>query len=117
MARRTDDDTLHNKINEAVQRMPGYGRNLPAQLLDKIHRNAVREDMRCLMVFNIYMALRKKNPRVVLEELGDRAGLRSMFDEAIWGIENATFGASTDTWDSEAPKSTLYINMFSNTCG
>ena len=73
--------------------------------------------MRCLMIYNIDMSLRKKNPRIILEEFSKCAGLRGVMEEALGGVETAQFGTNMRSRDSETPKSTLYLNMYSDSCG
>ena len=117
LTRKTADDVMRKKIETEINKLPRLEEGIQQEILDQINRQAVKEDMRCLMVYNIDMSLRKKHPRMILEEFADRAGLSDLMNEAITGVENAQFGTNMRTNDSEAPKSTLYLNMYSDSCG
>ena len=71
MTRRTADEVINKKIEGEIQKLPRQEGEMQQDILDEIQRQAVKQDMRCLMVYNIDMSLRKKHPRMILDKFAD----------------------------------------------
>ena len=63
LTKRTADEVLSKKIEEEIQKMPRSEGGIPQQILDEIQRQAVKQDMCCLMIKIYRYVIEEEKPQ------------------------------------------------------